>query len=278
MHIKNGEAAAKEKVEIHWEESDKHVIIGYLLMSIDKKLDPDKTMRLDDLFGLSEDACKDEAEIEEKRKTGETIINECEKFLAAVDDSDRYDIIADEIDKFIENGDSPHCGIGASYQTWNDYSAKKLSGGPYALWGLVKLVIDDSDYAGNKKRLLEHLVRKWNIGSDVLPKLEAAAKAFSAIEKERLELKASDRPYREVVEALAALGGREKEVRETLKVMDLNNVGALDDEDAESEGGEYDEDGGEDDFWGELGDKVNMGLLDFFDGIATGIEKLAAKL
>jgi hypothetical protein len=32
----------------------------------------------------------------------------------------------------------------------------KLPGGYYILWDLVKLVIGDADYGGNKKRLLKY--------------------------------------------------------------------------------------------------------------------------
>jgi hypothetical protein len=34
-------------------EEEKYAVIGYLLMSLDKTPDPDKIVRLDDLFGLS---------------------------------------------------------------------------------------------------------------------------------------------------------------------------------------------------------------------------------
>jgi hypothetical protein len=306
-----------ETVRIHWNRAEKYAIIGYLFMSIDKKPDPDRIVRLDDLFGLSEDACTDEDEtaIEEKREARDAITNECDKFLSSLDTSDRYDIVADVIDKFIDNEDSLNCVIGSSYRTFDGTGCSgKLSGAPYILWDLVCLVIEDADYnTGNKKRLLKHLMRKWDIEASVLPKLETAARAFTSIEKEREKLKASDAPYREVTEALTTLDEREAELWKHLKEIgiseyrevseeaadfarmqnahlaaqglkpdfkvDLNKVeAAMEEGDCEEEEDDDEEESGGRDFWGELGDKVNMGLLNFFDDFATGIDRLVAKL
>jgi hypothetical protein len=301
-------------VKIHWNKAEKQAIIGYLLMSIDKKQDPNRIVRLDDLFGLSEEACEDESDaaIEEKREAMEAIKNECDKFLAGLDVSERYDIVADVIDKFIDNDDSANCVIGGSYRTFDVGCSGKLSGATYVIWDLVKLVIDDADYnTGNKKRLLKHLMRKWDVDVSVLPKLETAARAFISIEKEREKLKASDAPYREVTEALATLDEREAELWKPLKELGISEYREVSEEaadfarmqnahlaaqglkpdfkvdlnkvEAAMEEGDCEEDDDEEesdarDFWGELGDKVNMGLLNFFDDFATGIDRLVAKL
>jgi hypothetical protein len=52
--------------------------------------------------------------------------------------------------------------------------------------------------------------------NSVLPALENAAKTLAEVKKEREELTASDRPYREVVAALASLDLKEKETLDSL--------------------------------------------------------------
>jgi hypothetical protein len=251
--------------KISCEEEEKYAVIGYLLMSIDKKPDPDRIVRLDDLFGLSDDGDTDDHEDEDNVTAGEwqdakeAVINRCDEFLAGIDPTDRYDIVTDEIDRFIYSDDSLF------------YPSGEFPGGTGLLWALVGTVIDDTDYNGNKRRLLKHIARKLEIDTSVLPKLENAVRNLRSIEKEREELKSSDKPYREVTEALSLLEKREKELLGTFSDKGISEAGA----DAEEDEGD---EGGRRDYLGELGDKVNMGLLDFFDGLATGIENFAAKL
>jgi hypothetical protein len=275
-----------EPPEIHWDEEDKYAIIAFLLLSIDKKADKDGMVRMDDLFGLNETAPepKEDGEPNEKKKkqeTRDTVVRECEKFLDIVSGSERYDIIQDEIDKFIEgkDGDNVQCTIGGSYGTFgynNIFQAarksfgvdqNRLDGGNYRLWNLVKLVASDADYQGNKRRLLKHLARKWDIDGSVLPALEDAAKTLSAISRERRELTESDKPFREAANRLAELETREKEVWKALYALGIRedrDTSAM----AESlqrlgvtaESLEEDEEPG-------IGDKLA-------DGICSGIEKV----
>jgi hypothetical protein len=314
MNLMTGEKL--ERPVINWNEAEKHAIIGCLLMSIDKKLDPDKVFRLDDLFGLTEDACEGETEeaVSKRKEAKEAVLSECEKFLGTLgdlDDTERYDVVADVIDKFIGNDSGYDCPVGGSYRTWGCvagvFGAGKLEGAPYVLWDYVKLVIDDDDYSGNKRRLLKHLARKWDIEPSVLPKLETAAQAFGSIEKERAELKASDKSYREVTEALEVLDQREKDVWKTLKGMgvsecrevseyaaravrttnaqlvfrglapnfkvDLNEIEALE-EDADAE----EKEGENGDFWDKAADGVCRKIDDFANWVADGINNLALSI
>jgi hypothetical protein len=283
-----------DKPKIHWNEDDKYAIIAFLLMSIDKKIGEDGKVRLDDLFGL--DGAMPEPEGEEggaandKREARDTIISECERFLAGLSDDERYDAVQDEIDKFIEGTDSHtlKCAIGDSYGTFGNTLRGKLYGGNYRLWELVKLVVFDDDYNGNKRRLLKHLARKWDIDGSVLPILEEAAKSLSAIERERQSLVESGRPFREVATLLVELAAQEKETWKKLKKLGvdidesrrgianaalslagllnpdlkdaLDNAEDEDDENEERKGKEeYEEPG--------IGDKIA-------DGICFGIEKV----
>jgi hypothetical protein len=216
-----------EKPKIHWEEEEKYAIIAFLLLSLDKKTDQAGKVRFDDFFGLNEPPEEAEEETpffgyKATREAGAAVIRECEKFLDGLVPGERYDAIVDEIDRFIqgEDGRFSQCNIGASYNTWGIWGImgnRTLNGGAYRLWDLVKLVIDDSDYAGNKKRLLKHLVRKWNIEPSVLPILESAARIIPEIAKNRKDLSESDMPYREVISRLAELDAEENAVWKQLK-------------------------------------------------------------
>jgi hypothetical protein len=296
-HLFSGKVYDKPK--IHWNEEEKYAIIAFLLMSVDKKAGEDGKVRLDDLFGLDETAVATEGEEDggatEKRKARDAVVRECEKFLENLRDDERYDVIQDEIDRFIEgeDGHNLQCAIGGSYRTFSTFGGQnRLDGGNYRLWDLVKLAVFDDDYEGNKKRLLKHLARKWNLDGTVLPALEDAAKTLTAVARERRELAESDRPFREVKSLLLELETREQEAWKKLEKLgvdknrDISAIGEawrgitnnalklaglwnpdftadLDDEDGEDgedeDEEEYEEPG--------IGDKIA-------DGICTGIEKV----
>jgi hypothetical protein len=175
----------------------------WLLLSIDKKLEPDQSYRLDDLFGLSpseQEGEEDGEEREECRKAEAKFVKARNRFLDTLDGldaSERYDAIVDEIDRFAEDADVTF------------------------LWGLVRAVSRDGDYAGNKRRVLRHLCRKLGLENSVLPALENVAKTLAEVKEEREELIASDKPYREVVAALAALDLKEKETLDSLEELRL---------------------------------------------------------
>jgi hypothetical protein len=145
---------------------------------------------LTNLFGLSQaepEDGEDREAGEEWRETKAKITGALNRFLdtlEGLDANERYDAIVDEIDKFAEDTD-------VSF-----------------LWNLVRLVYRDDDYAGNKRRVLRHLCRKLGLDSTVLPTLENAVKTLAGVKKEREDLTASDRPYREVAAALAVTSSR----------------------------------------------------------------------
>jgi hypothetical protein len=286
-----------ETPKIYWEEEDKYAIIAFLLLSIDKNAGKDGKVRLDDLFGLNETVPEPEGEEgsedngkNEKQAARDAIVRECEKFLNALHDDERYDTIQDEIDKFIEGEDAYNlkCAIGDSYGTFGA-TRNKLEGAAYHLWDLVKLVVFDTDYQGNKKRLLKHLARKWDIGRSLLPALEEAAQALTSITQERRDLVESDKSFREVNVRLIELTAREKETWEKLNKLGVyedrtvssigeswrgmanaasSMAGLLNPDfkvNLEEEGLEDDEDEEEDEPG--LGDKIT-------DGICSGIEKV----
>ena len=212
-----------EKPVIHWEEEDKYAIIAFLLLSIDKKVDHNGMVRFDDLFGLNDtppemEEGEEYSDAKSKREARDTIVKECETFLDKLDSDERYDAVVEEIDRFIQ-GDHSHskCNIGGCYQTFGVIPARKLDGGAHRIWWLIQLVISDADYAGNKRRVLKNLARKWDVDSAVLPILERSAKLLPEIIKKRQELSESGLPHNEVVKKLARLDTEEKELWKQLK-------------------------------------------------------------
>jgi hypothetical protein len=310
MYLNNGNFITGETYDpprIEWHEQDKYAIIGFLLLNLDKKADKDGMVRFDDLFGLNEAVPEGEEEddnAKEQRETRDAVIRECEKFLARLNDAERYDIILDEIDRFIEGEDGYNstCAIGGSYATFGGASTK-LTGGAYVLWDMVKLVLNDIDYNGGKKRLLKHLARKWDIDPAVLPQLETTAKNLAGIARERTEIKVGDRPYREVVEVLARLDAEETEAWIPLKKLGIAEDRATSagiaaqvnlanafrsayglkpdfkidlNETKKEEDGETECDNRN--AWDDIGDVVSEGITNFFGGIADGINDLALKI
>jgi hypothetical protein len=214
-----------DKPKIYWEEDDKYAVIAFLLLSVDKTAGEGGKVRLDSLFGLDETAPESEGgestETAKKREARDAAVRECEKFLGSLRDDERYDAVQDEIDKLIEGEDGHNlkCAIGDSYVTFGMTAGGKLEGGNYRLWDMVKLAVSDDDYCGNKRRLLKHLARKWDIDGTVLPALEDAAKTLAAVTREWQPLAESDRPFREVMALLAELEAREKGAWKKLKKL-----------------------------------------------------------
>jgi hypothetical protein len=225
-------------------EEGKQAAVLWLLLSIDKKLDPEKSYRLDDLFGLSQSGQEDEEDEEERevwRETKAEVIEIMNKFLETLDGLDadeRYDAVVEEIDRFAEDTDV------------------------LFLWNLLRLVYHDDDYAGNKRRVLRHLCRKLGLDNTALPVMENAAKTLAGIKKEREGLTASDRPYREVASALAALDLKEKETLDSLAELGVDM--------AELSG---DGEGGEESYGEEtIVDKVGDAVVEVINGVADGVE------
>ena len=215
--------------------------IGYLLMSLEKPADSSRKARLDDLFGLSPEALKDcdEEIVKKRREKKDEVISQCDTFLFSItDDSEQYDIIMEEIDMIV---------------------AEENCAEIESLWILVKFVIDDADYSGNKKRLLRHLARKWGIEAETLKTLEDSAKTMSAIEQERETLTASDKPYREVCTELAALDARKAETLAAVYVLWGEATITAD----KSDNGDYEAES--------VLDKVGDGVVDVIQGVADGV-------
>jgi hypothetical protein len=225
-------------------EAGRQAAVLWLLLSIEHQLETDKSYRIDDLFGLSEDDRKngDAEALEDWNEFKALIIRTCGKFLAeleGLDANERYDALVDEIDRYAEDAD-------VSF-----------------LWNLVRLVYGDGDYAGNKRRVLRHLCRKAGLDRTALPALENAAKTIAAVQKEREALTASDRPYREVTAALAALDRQERETRNSLE--ELGVVMGEEREADENEGASrYRE--------ATIVDKLGDAAVEVINGVADGIE------
>jgi hypothetical protein len=237
MYFNDGKVGADgspQKPVIKWSFVEKCAIIAFLLKSVDESADKDGLSCFDDWFGLNGKGA-DKTDKGELVKARDTVISECENFLATLDSDDRYDRVVEEIDRFIEGGtdyDST-CVIGSSYHTsrYDSYSYKtniavnntRIFGTANTLLRFFEFVIDDDDYDGNKRRLLKHIARKWNIANNVFSGVENGVKELSLIKKERDEAKVSGKPYADVVEILAGLDTREKAVWKQLKEFDISN-------------------------------------------------------
>jgi hypothetical protein len=291
MYINDEEVGigdSPKKPEIKWNAMDRYAIIAFLLKSIDKNAGKDGLVRFDDLFGLKEKEMDKtdpgyEANVDEKNeliKARDTIISECEKFIATLYFDNRYDCIVEEIDRFIEGGteyDST-CVIGSSYGSCDSAeflktAADRLIGDTDCLFPLVKFVIDDADYDGNKRRLLKHIARKWNLANTVLPEIEDIARKLSLIEKEQREAKSSDKPYPEVIEILAALEEQEKAVWEEFQKLSGSTTG--DEMSFETEAEDDDE---ESNCWEKATESICEGIQSIFGGISDGLNDLAMKI
>jgi hypothetical protein len=252
------EGGSPQKPVINWDEDEKYAIIAFLLKSVDKNADEDGLARFDGWFGLNGNEAAKTDKYGELVKAQNTVISECENFLATLDSDDRYDRIVEEIDRFIEGGNfyDSTCVIGSSYDSYKNFGGllsgnaalmagvagvmiglargissdndkavnnPRLVGTAEILLRFLEFVIDDADYDGNKRRLLKHITRKWNLEDTVFSGVENGVKELSLINEEREKAKASSRPYSDVVEILADLDTREKAVWELLEEFDIPN-------------------------------------------------------
>jgi hypothetical protein len=104
--------------------------IAYLLLSLDKPIDSEKVVRLDDLFGLSENA------IHNKQYT----LNECDEFVGTLPENtdERYKLILARIDSTIDEKTIDR--LMGKIRVFYNFREEK----PY-LWFLLNLVVDDDN-------------------------------------------------------------------------------------------------------------------------------------
>ena len=218
MIIQDLDLFSGEKIDppkIIWEEVDRHAIIAFLLLSVDREIGNGGVRKLNAFMGIAkmqaecEEAAVDDG-LMELRNVRNMIIREGNAFLENIEgDEDRYDSAMGEIDRVVDGSD--RCNIGNGYAMLGKAAKhKNLVGAAYWLFDYLKLVVFDDDYGGNKKRLLKHLARKWDIDRSVLPILETSAKSLGEISRKRVEIRDSDMPHREAVAVLAELDAREK--------------------------------------------------------------------
>jgi hypothetical protein len=224
MNIFTGETVNPPR--IIWEKDERYAIIAFLLMSIDERMNAESLKKLNAFMGIPGEEAKsgtDEAsdKFTELRTARDMIIREGNSFLEKIEqDESRYDCVMDEVDCVLDGNE--RCGIGNGYaQLGRTVKHSNLSGGAYWLFDYLNLVVFDSDYSGNKKRLLKHLARKWDIDKSVLPMLETSAKSLEEIRGKRVEIKESDMPYREAAAKIAELDSLEKAVSKELNTLDI---------------------------------------------------------
>ena len=226
MYISNSNLLTGETYDppkIMWEENDRYAVIAFLLLFVDRKMNDEDLKKLDTFMGITEPESKnnDDGEddnLSELRTVRDAIIREGGSFLENLDsDEDRYDSIVDEFDRIIDGNDN--CEIGGGHAHSGTSSLNNLDGAPYRLFDYLKLVILENGYNGNRKRLMKHLARKWDIDRSVLPILEKSSKALDEINRTRVEIQDSDMSHREAVSALAGLDAREKTVWKELHTL-----------------------------------------------------------
>jgi len=229
MIIQDLDLFSGEKIDppkIIWEEADRHAIIAFLLLSVDREIGNGGVRKLNAFMGISETRAEcEEAAVDDGlirlRNVRNMIIREGNAFLENIEnDEDRYDSAMDELDRVVDGID--RCNIGNGYAMLGKAAKRKnLVGAAYWLFDYLKLVVFDDDYGGNKKRLLKHLARKWDIDRSVLPILEICAKSLGEISRKRVEIRDSDVPHREALAVLAELEAQEKTAWRELKRLHI---------------------------------------------------------
>ena len=217
---------------IIWEKNDRYAIIAFLLLFVDRNMYSDDLIKLNTFMGITNTEIKnDDNALNEKlanhHLSRDTIIREGVKFLENIDqDEDRYDCIMEEIDNVIYGNDK--CKIGNGYAMLGKNSKSiKLPDAAYWLFEYVRLVDDilpeallnTNTYSKNKKRLLKHLVYKWEIDKSILPILEASVETFEEIKRKHDEIQNSDISYREATNIISELNAKEKTVWQELNKL-----------------------------------------------------------
>jgi len=224
MNILTGEAVNPPK--IIWGKNERYAIVAFLLMSVDGNMGDEGLKKLDLFMGIPGEEAESGTDgasdkVAELRASRDMIVREGNAFLESLEqDESRYDCVIDEIDCALDgNG---RCAIGNGYALLGRASRhSNLPGATYWLFDCLKLVVFDSGYSGNKKRLLKHLARKWGIDKSVLPILETYAKSLDEISRKRVEIKESEMPYRETVSKIAELDSMEKAVWKELHKLQI---------------------------------------------------------
>lgn len=208
--------------QIIWEENDRYAIIVFLLLSVDRKMNAEDLKKFDTFLGITGAEVKhdddEEDDIPTELALRDAIIREGGVFLDGINqDENRYDCIMDEIDRVIDG--SEKCNIGNGYA---QEGCNKLPGTTCQLFDYLKLVFFDTQYSGDRKRLLQHLARKWDIEKNVLPILEKSLKSLDEINRKRTEIENSDTIYRDAISNLDKLDTNEKAVWDKLNELNIS--------------------------------------------------------
>ena len=231
------------------EKNDHHVIIAFLLLFVDRKMNTEDLKNLDTFMGVTG---------MELKSARDAIIREGSSFLESIEpDENRYDCITDKVDRVIAD---------------SGFMYKKLPDAAYLLFEYLKLVIFDEKYNGDRKRLLQHLARKWDIDKPVLPVLEHAVKALDQINRKRIEIQNSTMSYSEAVPVLAKVDTAEAAIWNGLKTLDIRKDCSVDE--TEEDDAVYEEES----FVDKVGDCIVEGIYNVGDLICAPFDWMTGKL
>ena len=133
------------------------------------------------------------------------LIEECEKQLKLADAEDEYyDIVQEGMDKAL---------LYTSSDTANGISARLL------LWDLLAVAFSNNEYSDVERRLIGHVVRTIGIEKSIFLEMEELIKTATAIEKERIWITTTDKPYGEVRPIVEELEKRQQTVLESAKAL-----------------------------------------------------------
>jgi hypothetical protein len=205
--------------KIIWNSKDRYDIIAFLLLSADEKIKAEDLGKLDAFMGITGTEAGDK--LTELCSARDAIIKEGNAFLEGISaDDNRYDCIVDEIDRVIEGKDN--CGIGSGYELLGKtVKHTELDGAAYWLFDYLKLIGTGDGGKGNKKRLLKHLARKWDIDMSTLTSLETFLCSLEEINRKRKEIQGSGMPHNEAVTVLASLDAEEKAIWKKLNALNI---------------------------------------------------------
>lgn len=101
-----------------------------------------------------------------------------------------------------------------SYWTSNLYGEDRL----FTIWTMISLGYADTEYSENEKRIVKHLVEKWEIDSAIVSVMIDTAETMLALEAKKTWAKSSTMSYNEVNKIIADADADIKRLYHTVEV------------------------------------------------------------
>ena len=174
------------------------VQIIYYLMSADGFVSPEE----EEKFAL---ICK-EVKISDSDRT--ECVRQCKSKLGeAIDDEDTADIITENTVKLLSIDEFDFC-----YE--DDRVPPKLF-----LWDLLTVAYSDGEYSSSEKKLIKRIVRELEIDKSVYLEMDNTIKATYALNKEKVFLAHTDRPWSMIEGYMMEINKRMEVIENSVKQL-----------------------------------------------------------